>query len=244
MNTNVSFRHMEASPALRDYAEGKLERIVDKYVHGKVDASIVMSVEKFRHIANFTLKIKDLTVKGEESSQDMYSSIDLALDKIEKQLRRHKDRTNDHRSKGPQVPPRPFSMSIIPKPSGDSSSYEEFDEYEDIYEDEYLEDEEFEEYEEREVPMTAPAEEEAVEEVEAELEPGGAETESYETANHGRVEVVRRRDYSAPAMAVDEAVERLDQLEDREFFVFTNPASSAINIIYKRRDGNFGLIAT
>ena len=99
MNTNVSFRHMDSSPALRDYATGKLERVVDKYVNGRVDASVVLSVEKFRHIANFTVQIKNLTVKGDYSSEDMYSSIDLALDKIERQLRRHKDRLRDQEAK-------------------------------------------------------------------------------------------------------------------------------------------------
>ena len=111
MNTNVSFRHMESSPALRDYATGKLERVVGKYVHGKVDADVVMSVEKFWHIANFTLQIKNLTIKGQERSEDMYSSIDLALAKIEKQLRRHKDRIRDHKPTNGQ--PRTFRMGIV-----------------------------------------------------------------------------------------------------------------------------------
>ena len=102
MNANVSFRHMDSSPALRDYAVGKLERVVNKYVHGTIDASIVMSVEKIRHIANFTVQIKNLTVKGESDSEDMYSSIDIALDKIERQLRRRRGRDRAHRA-GPVV---------------------------------------------------------------------------------------------------------------------------------------------
>src|SRR6056297_2556714 len=111
MNTQVSFRQMETSPALRDYATGKLERIVDKYVHGRIDASVVMSVQKYWHIADFTLNIKNLTVKGQERSEDMYSSIDLALDKIEKQLRRHKDRLRDHKPSNGQS--RTFKMGIV-----------------------------------------------------------------------------------------------------------------------------------
>ena len=127
MNANVSFRQMDSSPALRDYAVNKLERVVDKYVHGRVDASIVMRVEKFRHIVNFTVNIKNLTVKGDSSSEDMYSSVDLALDKIERQLRRHKDRIRDHKpSKGDRS--RPFTMSVIQPPNleQDSEFEEEF----------------------------------------------------------------------------------------------------------------------
>ena len=117
MNTNVSFRHMDSSPALRDYATGKLERVVDKYVHGRVEASVVLSVEKFRHIANFTVQIKNLTVKGDYSSEDMYSSVDLALDKIEYHLR-----VNNKKWKKISVPaavlinpnPRSVSFLIVP----------------------------------------------------------------------------------------------------------------------------------
>lgn len=111
MNTQVAFRQMDTSPALRDYATGKLEKIVDKYVHGSVDASVVMSVQKYWHIADFTLNIKNLTVKGQERSEDMYSSIDLALDKIEKQLRRHKDRIRDHKPSNGEA--RLFKMGVI-----------------------------------------------------------------------------------------------------------------------------------
>lgn len=122
MNTQVAFRQMDTSPALRDYATHKLEKIVDKYVHGSVDASVVMSVQKYWHIADFTLNIKNLTVKGQERSEDMYSSIDLALDKIEKQLRRHKDRIRDHKPSNGEA--KLFKMGIITP----AEVEEEFDE--------------------------------------------------------------------------------------------------------------------
>merc|ERR1711974_491732 len=82
-----------------------------RYVHGKVDANVTMSVEKYWHIANFTLSIKNLTIRGEERSEDMYSSIDLALDKIEKQLRRHKDRIRDHKPTNGAA--RTFKMGVL-----------------------------------------------------------------------------------------------------------------------------------
>ena len=133
MSTNVSFRHMESSPALREYATGKLDRIVDKYVHGHIEADVVMSVEKFWHIANFTIQIKNLTVKGRERTEDMYSSIDLALAKIEKQLRRHKDRIRDHKpSSGSN---KQFRMGVLSPMDADEESVEEmsFTEEMDVY---------------------------------------------------------------------------------------------------------------
>ncbi len=123
MNTNVSFRQMESSPALREYATSKLDRIVEKYVPGHIDADVVMSVEKFWHIANFTIQIKNLTVKGRERSEDMYSSIDLALAKIEKQLRRHKDRIRDHKpSSGSN---KQFRMGVLSPIDSEEESVEE-----------------------------------------------------------------------------------------------------------------------
>jgi putative sigma-54 modulation protein len=214
MNTNVSFRHMESSPALRDYATGKLERVVGKYVHGKVDADVVMSVEKFWHIANFTLQIKNLTVKGQERSEDMYSSIDLALAKIEKQLRRHKDRLRDHKPTNGES--KTFRMGVV-SPLDAPSTPEEYDEFA----------EDFEVYSE-----SSPA------------EPEPDETTTVENADGEEVKILRQKEYEAKSLNLSEAVIQLDLLEDREFYVFTNAASGDINVVYKRRDGNVGLIET
>lgn len=220
MNANVSFRHMDSSPALRDYALDKLERVVDKYVHGRVEADIVLSVEKFRHIANFTVQIKNLTVKGDSSSEDMYSSVDLALDKIERQLRRHKDRIRSHKpSNGGRA--KPFRMSVVaPTPEEPSE----------VYDEDFVED--YEAY-----PAPEPPEE--VEEADDGQETVG----SFETS-HGQIDVARQRDYEARSMSLEEAVLQLDLMEDREFFVFTSNESDTINIIYRRSDGKFGLIET
>lgn len=214
MNTNVSFRHMESSPALRDYATGKLERVVGKYVHGKVDADVVMSVEKFWHIANFTLQIKNLTVKGQERSEDMYSSIDLALAKIEKQLRRHKDRLRDHKPTNGES--KTFRMGVV-SPLDAPQTPEEYDEFA----------EDFEVYSE-----SSPA------------EPEPDETTTVENADGEEVKILRQKEYEAKSLTLGEAVIQLDLLEDREFYVFTNSNSGGINVVYKRRDGNVGLIET
>lgn len=210
MNTNVSFRHMDSSPTLRDYAENKLERVVGKYVHGKVDADVVMSVEKFWHIANFTLQIKNLTIKGQERSEDMYSSIDLALAKIEKQLRRHKDRIRDHKPTAGQ--PKTFKMGVVGALDPPENA-EELDEFA----------EDFQVY---------------AESTEA------ADTATVEAANGEPVTILRAKQYEAKPMSLEEAIVQLDLLDDRQFFVFTNAASGGINVVYKRDDGNVGLIET
>lgn len=222
MKANVSFRHMDSSPALRDYALSKLERVVDKYVHGRVDAEVVMSVEKFRHIANFTVQIKNLTVKSDHSSEDMYSSIDLALDKIERQLRRHKDRLRSHKPSNDSAKARPFRMSVVVPPSAEELEPSE------AYDEEFAED--YEAY-----PAPPPEEQ---------VEAANEETVANVHTDHGDIKITRKRDYQARAMTLEEAALQLDLMEDREFFVFTNTASDNINIIFKRADGSFGLIET
>lgn len=234
MNTNVTFRHMDSSDSLREYAVGKLERVVDKYVHGSIDASVTLSVEKFRHIASYTVQIKNLTVKGDSSSEDMYSSIDLALDKIERQLRRHKDRLRDHKpSHG--AGSKSFRMSVIAPPQPVDRD--------EVYADEFAAD--YDQF-----PAPTPEEQAALAaalEAKAAAEASPAEDASEVgtfTTAHGPVTVTRQRDYAAKALSVEEAAIQLDLMEDREFFVFTNNASDSLNIIYRRKDGSFGLIET
>ena len=228
MNTTVSFRHMDSSPALRDYATRKLERVVDKYVHGRVDSTVVMSVEKFRHIAKFTVQIKNLTVKGDSSSEDMYSSVDLALDKIERQLRRHKERLRDHKPHSGSDAGKPFRMSVVTPPGAEDASYDE--EFEEDYKN----------YPAGEGAEAAPATEAPATEEAASSE----DTVNVQTKSGSTGEVKRQQDYEATLLTVEEAALQLDLLEDREFYVFTNAETKSINIIHRRADGTFGLIET
>ena len=213
MNANVTFRHMDSSTALREYAVGKLEHVVDKYVNGRVSASAVMSVEKFRHIATFTVQIKNLTVKGTSESEDMYSSIDLALDKIERQLRRHKDRLRDYKP-GNADKGQPFRMSVILPPEGVDATDEH---------DEFAQD-----YDAAELPAeqeAAPAAAEAPTPPKAQQEEALPASQNsvaeslgqFRTATGESVEVIRPRHYETLAMSTREAVIQLDLMEDREF---------------------------
>lgn len=211
MNARVSFRNMDSSSSLRSYATEKLERICDKYVQGNVDASVVMTVEKFWHIADFTLQIKNLTVKGKERSEDMYSSIDIALDKIEKQLRRHKDRLRDYQPTNGEA--RRFKMGVLTPLAPEVALDEEMSEFE----------EDYELYPEPEVSEAADA------------------PEMIQTSN-GEAQLLRHQEYQAKAMSLHEAVLQLELLQDRQFFVFTNVATEALNIVYKREDSQIGLI--
>ena len=96
MDINVTFRHMEPSEELKSYVEEKVNK-VKKYFDSPVDANIVLKVEKFRHIADMTFSIGGNKIKATNESGDMYSSVDLTMDKIEEQLRRMLSRKREYK---------------------------------------------------------------------------------------------------------------------------------------------------
>ncbi|MCD4654994.1 ribosome-associated translation inhibitor RaiA [bacterium] len=99
MQVNFTARHMELSKTLREHAISKIDKL-QKYMEMIVDAEVTMSVEKYRHKVEVKIKGQRGHVTGTEVSNDMYQSIDRVFDKLEKQLRRRKDRrVNQHRSK-------------------------------------------------------------------------------------------------------------------------------------------------
>ncbi len=91
MQVNVTFRQMEHSDALREYAEEKMAKL-KKLLKPPVDARVTFSVEKFSHIADLAINAGGITINASEKSEDMYSSFDLAYSKIERQIRKHKEK--------------------------------------------------------------------------------------------------------------------------------------------------------
>jgi putative sigma-54 modulation protein len=96
MEITVTFRHLESTDALRDYAQEKVSRI-KKYLGTPSDAAVVLSLEKRRHTAEITLNTDGITINAREVTEDMYSSIDLAVDKLERQVKKHKEKIKDHK---------------------------------------------------------------------------------------------------------------------------------------------------
>jgi len=95
MQTNVTFRHMPSSDALRGYVDTKLQK-VKKYLDEPIEAHVTLTAEKDRHRAAIQIEAHGTLVKAEHSTSDMYATLDFAIDKIEKQLRRHKDKAKQH----------------------------------------------------------------------------------------------------------------------------------------------------
>ena len=97
MQTQFVFRQMESSDALRTYAEERLTKI-KRYFADPLKVSCTFSVEKINHHAAFDVTLRNgLALHAEEKTENMYSSIDMALAKMERQVRRYKDRIKDHK---------------------------------------------------------------------------------------------------------------------------------------------------
>ncbi|MGD9160668.1 MAG: ribosome-associated translation inhibitor RaiA [Desulfobacteraceae bacterium] len=98
MDITVTFRHVESTESLKEYAEEKLSKI-DKYFDYPIEAHIVLTAEKFRRMADVTLNVNGAVIKAEEETEDMYSAIDQVMDKIEIQVKRYRAKIRNRRSK-------------------------------------------------------------------------------------------------------------------------------------------------
>lgn len=96
MNTSVSFKNIEPSNALKDYIHKKLEKI-EKRLDAPAEAEVVFTVEKIRHITEVRLSSDKLRINAKEESEDMYSSIDLVLEKVKRQIKSTKEKMNEKR---------------------------------------------------------------------------------------------------------------------------------------------------
>lgn len=176
MQVVVTFRRMDTSDALRDYALEKTGRL-SKYLSEPVEVHWFLSVEKIRHIADATVVAMGVTIKAQESTQDMYSAIDAVADKLEKQVRKHKEKVKDHKTHNtPQAGVR-FEPSAAGPPQAGSQ----------------------------------------------------------------RARVVKKENQFVKPMSVEEAAMQMEVV-DNDFLVFTDSTTSNINVIYRIKGGDYGLI--
>jgi putative sigma-54 modulation protein len=98
MQLSVTFRHMDATDALKAYAQEKVERI-RKYFPDPIKAHVVLACDRgYNHVADVMITLHNgIVIKGEETTEDMYSSIDLVMAKIERQCRRYKEKIRNHK---------------------------------------------------------------------------------------------------------------------------------------------------
>ncbi len=120
MQFSVTFRHMEASEALKSYAKERMDRI-RKYLPDPIACHVVFGVERHNHRVDVNFQLHNgLAIAGHETTENMYSSIDLVIAKIERQVRRYKGKIQEQRVRPHHVEPLPWSHSIVKEALGDT----------------------------------------------------------------------------------------------------------------------------
>lgn len=95
MNLIIHGHHLEVTPALRGYVQGKMERIRRHFDH-VIDADVLLTVDKLVQRAEVTLRVRGDSLHAESLDGDLYAAIDALVDKLDRQVLRHKDRTRGH----------------------------------------------------------------------------------------------------------------------------------------------------
>jgi putative sigma-54 modulation protein len=100
MRINLTGHHVELTPPLHDYVNSKMEKLERHFDH-VTDIHVVLSVEKLRHKAEATMHVSGGTLFADAVQEDMYAAIDSLTDKLDRQVKKHKEKLTDHhRSEG------------------------------------------------------------------------------------------------------------------------------------------------
>lgn len=172
MNISIRGKQMELTDALKEYVlkrVGKLEKYSDEFM----DVKVTLLVEEGRHRVEVTAPIHGIILRGEEESADMYASIDLVIEKLERQIDKYRTRINkrmrtkvlkDHETEHPVV-----------------------------------------------------------------------------VSEDDKEEIVRYKKFGVKPMSIEEALMQMN-LIGHNFFAFTNMDSNEINVVYRRKNGDYGLL--
>ena len=101
MQLNVSGHHVEVTDSLREYVGSKIEKIA-RHFDLVSDVQCTLTVEKLRHKAEATAKVNGGTIHCEHTEEDMYASIDGLVDKLERRVRKYKEKLGDHHARDNQ----------------------------------------------------------------------------------------------------------------------------------------------
>ena len=99
MNLNLTGNHLDITPALRDYVVAKLDRITRHFDH-VIDVNVVLAVDKLRHKVEVNLHTRGKDIHCEAIEADMYAAVDVLIDKLDRQVVKHKEKLTGHRHEG------------------------------------------------------------------------------------------------------------------------------------------------
>ncbi len=98
MQLNLTGHHVEITPALRDYLGNKLTRI-ERHFDNVTDIRCILTVEKLQHKAEAKINVSGGSLYADAVEDDMYAAIDGLIDKLDRQLKRHKEKLTDHHAR-------------------------------------------------------------------------------------------------------------------------------------------------
>lgn len=173
MVIKLTGKNVAVTDALREQVNKKVGKL-EKYFPAETEVQVTMSVQNFRHIVEVTIPFNGLVIRAEEVTDDMYASIDKVLDKLERQIHKHKTKLEKR-----------FKNGALRYDNADF----------------------------------------------------GQQTESDEEPPR----VVKTKRFPLKPMTVDEAILQMELL-GHSFFVFIDGDDDHVKVLYKRKDGNYGLI--
>lgn len=182
LNFNIRGENIEVTPAIREYVESKIEK-VERYFNEDLNANVNVNLKVYNDKqtkVEVTIPMKNLTLRAEERHNDMYAAVDLIVDKLERQIRKHKTKVNrkfrDREGAGL------YFASVMQAAPATESSEEEFT-------------------------------------------------------------IVRTKQFDLKPMDQEEAILQMNML-GHDFYIYTDAESDGTSIVYKRKDGKYGLIET
>ncbi len=95
MNLNITGRHVEVTPAIRDYVTSKLDRVI-RHFDNVTSVAVILSVEKLKQKAEVTLHVRGKDIFVESDDADLYAAIDAMTDKLDRQVQKYKQKLADH----------------------------------------------------------------------------------------------------------------------------------------------------
>ena len=98
MQINITGHHVEITPAIRDYIHDKLQRI-ERHFENATDIHFILTVEKLEQKAEANLNVSGNTLHAHAVEEDMYAAIDSLMDKLDRQVRKHKEKITDHHAR-------------------------------------------------------------------------------------------------------------------------------------------------
>lgn len=190
----INGRNVLVTDAMKNYVMDKLAKL-DKYGTRIIDIAVTMDIQKFQHEVDIVVKLNQIKIKSTATSENMYASIDKAIDKIQTQLKKYKQRIQDHHARSLEVIDMAVNV-IRPTAEGDLA------------------------------------------EINDDIEAENLRKRDTRFEPHF---IVKKEKKPLKFLTLDEALMKME-LSGDHFLVFRNESDRKIHIIYRREDGDYGVL--